>query len=142
MSQGYGTDLWVGFTSSGVLDLDPSMRETSGVYVLAQSLVMAQTTGLGSLIGSPDDCYDLRAVVSKGMTVSQIQQIAGTIRNVLLRDQRVQSATVTGSFSSSTSTLTLLEQVFCGAGPFTLTLSVSNLTITAFLNGNQLGSNS
>ena len=139
MNRIFGSDIWVGISSSGAIDVDPTMRETSGVYVFAQSLVMRQSTGLGSLIGAPDECVDLRSYLSKGMTTEQLQSLRGVVRNQLLRDQRVSSAIVNGTFDFARSTLTLIEQITSGLGPFTLTLSVSQLTITALLNGQPLG---
>jgi phage baseplate assembly protein W len=136
----YGTDLWVGFNAAGQLDIDATCRETSGIQVLAQSLVMRQLTPLGSVIGAPNECIDLRTMISKSMTLVQIQQVASTVKGQLLRDPRVQLVTVTSSFSLASSVLTLQENVLSGLGPFTLTLAVSALTAAALLNGVPLGS--
>jgi hypothetical protein len=139
MSNFYGTDLFLVINSNGTMDVDPTMRETSGFQVLAQSLVMRQFTPTGSLIGAPDECVDIRSWLSKGMTLSQVQQLGAVVQAQLLRDPRVKAAQVSGTFNTSTSTLTLTENITGSQGPFTLTISVSQLTVSALLNGVPLG---
>lgn len=124
MSNPWGTDLWIGPNADGVLDIDPSGRIVSGLPVLIQSVLMRQTTPTGSLVGAPDECFDLRGFVSTGMTPTQIQSIQSFIQGQLLRDQRIVSAVVTASYDFQTSTLTVKEVIQSGLGPFTLTLSV------------------
>jgi hypothetical protein len=121
----WGTDLWVGPNADGVLDIDPSGRVVSGLPVLVQSVVMAQTTPTGSLIGSPDECDDLRLGLSSGMTVDQIQAIKSRVTAVLLRDQRITQVKVSVAYSFATATLTITETIQSSAGPFTLTLTIS-----------------
>lgn len=139
MSNIFGTDLWLGISADGALDIDATCRETSGLHVLAQSLAARQTTAPGTFIGAPDDCFDIRSWLSRGMTQAQIQQLGSQVQAQLLRDQRVQAVNVTSSYNVATSTLTLVEQVTSGAGPFTLTLIVSQVTIQVLLNGQPLG---
>jgi hypothetical protein len=139
MANYFGTDLWLGVGPDGSLDVDPAMRETSGLQVLAQSLVMRQFTPTGSSIGNPNECIDLRNFLSAGLTQSQTQQIGAVVQQQLLRDQRVQSVSVQATFNASTSILTVVENIVSNAGPFTLTISVSNVTVTLLLNGIPLG---
>ena len=120
----WGSDLWIGPNADGVLDLDPSGRVVTGLPVLIQSVIMRQTTPTGSLIGAPDECFDLRSFVSTGMTATQIQSLQSFITSQLLRDQRVTSAKVQANFNFGTSTLTVTEVIGSSLGPFTLTLSV------------------
>ena len=120
----WGSDLWIGPNADGVLDLDPSGRVVTGLPVLIQSVIMRQTTPTGSLIGAPDECFDLRSFVSTGMTATQIQSLQSFITSQLLRDQRVTSAQVQANFNFGTSTLTVTEVIGSSLGPFTLTLSV------------------
>ena len=137
-SNPWGTDLWIGPNAQGVLDLDPSGRTVSGLAVLVQSVLMRQTTPTGSLIGAPDECFDIRGFVSSGMTATQIQSLQSLIQSQLLRDQRITSASVQASFNFATSTLTVQEQVQSGLGPFTLTLSVgqaSALSVNVLYSG-------
>jgi hypothetical protein len=139
MANYFGTELWLGIGPDGSLDVDPAMRETSGLQVLAQSLVMRQFTPTGSSIGNPNECVDLRNFLSAGLTQSQTQQIGAVVQQQLLRDQRVQTVSVQATFNTSTGILTVTENIVSNAGPFTLTLSVSNVTVTLLLNGIPLG---
>ena len=68
------------------------------------------------------------------MTQTEVSQIPGTIRNELLRDQRVRSCTVTATFNQVTNTMTIVENIQSAVGPFTLTLLVSQVSVTAILN--------
>lgn len=120
----WGSDLWIGPNADGVLDLDPSGRVVTGLPVLIQSVIMRQMTPTGSLIGAPDECFDLRSFVSTGMTATQIQSLQSFITSQLLRDQRVTSAQVQANFNFGTSTLIVTEVIGSSLGPFTLTLSV------------------
>jgi hypothetical protein len=140
----YGLDFWIGFApgpnknaGNTLLDADPSMRTVTGRALLVQSLLCRQTTPRGSVIDCPNDCINLVDYVSAGMTAAAISQLYGTIQNELRKDQRVFSATVTGSYSFQTSTLTLNEAIQSGYGPFSLVLAVSSVTVT-LLNANLL----
>jgi len=141
----YGIDFWIGFVPVNLrsnagnmqLDADPSMRTTTGRALLIQSLLCRQTTARGSVIDCPNDCLDIRNYVSDGMTTAQILQLAGTIQSELLKDQRVTSALVTGTYSFQTATLSLSEAIQSGYGPFTMVLGVSAVTVQ-LLNANLL----
>ena len=140
----YGLDFWIGFApgpnknaGNTLLDADPSMRTVTGRALLVQSLLCRQPTPRGSVIDCPNDCINLVDYVSAGMTAAAISQLYGTIQNELRKDQRVFSATVTGSYSFQTSTLTLNEAIQSGYGPFSLVLAVSSVTVT-LLNANLL----
>jgi hypothetical protein len=139
MTNPYGSDLWLSIASDGSADIDPTCREVSGIGVLVQSAIMRQITPTGSLIGAPDDCTDLRALISRGMKGSDIQQVIATVRGQLLRDQRITSAVITGNFNPATATLTMVEAIESGAGPFTLTIEVGQLTLALYLNGVPIG---
>lgn len=128
-SSPYGTDLLVTFAGNGNGDIDASGVLASGIMVLAQSLTMAQTTPQASLLGDQSQCFDVRGWISAGMTQGQISGLGIVVKNQLLKDQRVTSATITPSFNYSTSTLTLIEQIQSTLGPFTLTLNVSQVSV-------------
>lgn len=142
MSTPYGTDLFLVIGSDGSMDVDPTMREVSGLQTLVQSLVMRQFTPTGSVIGSPDDCVDVRQWLSKGMTASEAQQLGAVVQAQLLRDPRVKSAQVSAIYNSASNSITLTENITGGAGPFKLVISVSNLTVSILLNGVPLGGGS
>ena len=128
----YGSDFWLGGSPT---DLDPSMRLVSGRDLLSQSLVCRFSTGRGTVIDCPNDCFDIRDELSDGMTQSQINALFPKVQQEALKDQRVQSCTVTGSFSVATSTLTLVLSIQSLYGPFKLVLQVSAVSVT-ILNAN------
>jgi hypothetical protein len=138
----YGIEFWMGFTPTpnGVftqLDADPSLRTTTGRYLLVQSLLCRQTSPRGSYIDCPNDCIDIRALVGAGMTPAAILQLYASIQSELLKDQRVTTAIVTGSYSYQTAGLTINEAITSAYGPFTMVLNVSSVTVT-LLNANLL----
>jgi hypothetical protein len=134
----YGTDMAI-TNQGGILDLEPTMREVSGLPVLAQSLVMRQTTPTGSVIAVPNDCFDVRSWVSKGMTLAEINGLGPRVAVELQKDERVSAATVTSSFTLTTSTLVLTESIQSSLGPFTLTLTLtpSNVSFVVAKQGGQ-----
>lgn len=129
----YGSDLLVSFSGNGNGDIDAGGALATGIQVLAQSLVMAQTTPQSSLLGDSTQCFDVRAWISKGMTQAQISGLGLVAQKQILRDQRVTAATVTASWNWATSTLTLVEQIQSTLGPFTLTLNVTAVTVQMLL---------
>jgi hypothetical protein len=120
---------------NGVIDLTPDMQVATGRDVLSQSLIRRQTTPRGSVLTSPNDCIDIRAYLSKGQTRQQLQLLSQTIRQELLRDQRVTTATVAISYAVATSVTTITESILSSYGPFTLTLALSSGNISAILSG-------
>jgi hypothetical protein len=131
----YGTDLgtYPNAAANGAIDLDLGMSEVTGRTLLAQSLVRRQTTPPGSVIDSPNDCLDVRGWVSAGATQQQLNALAGNLKSELLKDERVTAVTVTVSFNQATMTLTIDEQVTSSYGPFTLTLAVSQVTLSLLI---------
>jgi hypothetical protein len=127
----YGSDLLVTFGPNGAGDVDATGVLVTGIGVLAQAAVLAQTTPTGSLIVAPNECIDIRQLISKGMTQAQITNLGAVVKAVLQRDQRIISASVTASWNNATSTLTLVEVIRPSAGPtFTLTLTISQVQVS------------
>lgn len=137
----YGTDLWLQILPDGSLDIDPTMREVGGLQVLAQSLVIRQLNNPGAILGYPDECINIRNWLNKGFTQAQIQQIGASVQAQILRDQRVnrQGTSVQVTFQQFAQprggVLTLLENIQASAGPFSLTLGISQVTIGVLFNG-------
>jgi hypothetical protein len=121
--------------AKGMLDLTPDMQMATGRDVLAQSIIRRQTTPRGSVIVSPNDCFDVRSLLSAGMTLGQLQALSDTIRTELLRDQRVNAATVQISFNPLNNVTTITETITSSQGPFTLTLTLSAGNIAAVIAG-------
>jgi len=131
----YGSCLATLPNANGTLDLTPDMRMATGRDVLSQSLIRRQTTPRGSVLTSPNDCLDVRQLLSAGMTQSQLQALASSIRTELLRDQRVNGAQVTITVNTATGSTTIQESITSSAGPFTLTLTLTAGAIAAVVTG-------
>src|SRR5271166_3825090 len=137
----FGTDLQSlpNPAANGQIDLDPAMLEGTGRILLSQRLVCRQTTPAGSVIDSPNDCIDVRGWVSQGWTQQQMQAAAGNLQTELLKEQGVTAVTITFTLTgnpggaSGTYQLQIVEQFTSGYGPFTLTLTVTNLTLSVLL---------
>jgi hypothetical protein len=129
----FGKDLRVTFLSSGAGDLTPGMLEQTGRGVLAQRLLCRQTTGRGTVIDCPNDCFDIRDWLSAGFTQNQISQLRGTIINELKQDVGVLLVEVQATYDAAAKALTVVEKVTSSDGPFTLTLKITDLTVEALI---------
>jgi hypothetical protein len=130
----FGTDLGIFPNADDVLDLDPSMLEVNGRQVVIQSIICRLSTPLGSVIDSPNDCFDLRDELSDGFTPSQIASLGPRIQNQVLRDQRIKTCTVNLDYDFAKSTLTIAMQLEDADGPFPLTLVASKVTVAILKN--------
>ncbi len=128
----YGRDLgtFPNALANGVIDLDLGMTEVTGRDILSQSLVRRQTTPNGSVIDCPNDCIDIRGWLSDGVTSATLQSFAGRLKSELLKDERVLDVLVSVAFTASTNTLTIVENFQSDYGPFSLTLTIGDVTIT------------
>lgn len=117
----------------GYPDLLPGVM-ASGIDVLAQSVARRLVTPLGSSQDAPNDGMDLRSLVSQGMTAQQVAKLPGQIQGQVLKDVRVLSCDASGIvFNPATSVLTVPLNISSNAGPFTLTLSVTSVTVSAIV---------
>lgn len=121
--------------ANGVIDFTPDFQMATGLHVLAQSLVRRQTTPRGSVITSPNDCLDVRQLLSKGVSQTQVAALAQTIRSELLRDQRVLAAQVSIALNPTNGVATITETIQGAAGPFTLTLALTSTSISVIVQG-------
>ena len=138
----FGTDLQSlpNPAANGQIDLDPGMLEGNGRTLLAQRLVRRQTTPTGSVIDCPNDCIDVRGWLSQGWTQQQMQAAAGQLQAELLKEQGVTAVTVNFTLAGNpggaagTYSLQIVEQFTSGYGPFSLTLTITNLTLAVLVN--------
>jgi hypothetical protein len=126
----YGSDMAITVGSNGALDLEPTMRDVTGLHVYIQSLVMRQTTATGSVLAVPDDCFDVRGWISKEMAQSQVATIASQVQSQLLKDERTLTAVVVASFNPATAQLVLVESILSSLGPFKLTLALTQSAVS------------
>jgi hypothetical protein len=122
--------------TNGRIDVTADFQMATGVNVLAQSLVRRQTTPRGSVIQSPNDCLDIRAMLlSKGISRPDLAAESQAIRSELLRDQRVLGCSVAITLDTTTGNCTIVETINSSLGPFTLTLSLTPSTVSFIVKG-------
>ena len=78
--------------------------------------------------GDPDYGYDLRSQLNRATSLDGIAAIEAAVKDQVERDARVESAEVKASFDLAASTLSVAIDVQTAAGPFSLVLSVSDVT--------------
>lgn len=123
----YGTDI------AGVTGLDASLGIVSGNTCLVQCLARGLLTQRGTYPGAPNWGEDLRGWLNDTMTPTRLLALRSATINQLEKDERVISARVAASFDSTSGILSVHCQVEAGAGPFTMTLAVTQVTV-ALLN--------
>jgi phage baseplate assembly protein W len=127
----FGTDLW------GVSDMDPAGAEVTGDLLVGQAIARRLSTPRGALIDDPNYGYDLTAWLNADVGPQDLGQIQANTQAECLKDQRIVSATVTVTPPASAIIhgvtaiyMMVTIALTTGAGPFTLTLAVSSLTVT------------
>lgn len=124
----YGSDI------RGTFDLDPTMREVSATstLALAEALVRRLDTPRGSLPDDRNYGIDLRSYCNRGTTAADLRSLGGQVKSELSKDDRVDTVTVvvTPSLTGSSLALTIaVRPIDASIGPFTLTLSASDVGV-------------
>lgn len=91
-------------------DLDPYFALVGGIQVLAQDCYHAITSAPGSVPGR-SNTLDVRALLSQGVTTSDLQTIQSSMQSVMADDERVQQAQVTLQFDQENEALTVAATV-------------------------------
>lgn len=117
----YGTDL------SCREDADAGDRTTSGFERLAEELYHSITCPAGMIVDDEDAGIDVRALLLKPMTATQIEVRRNEIKEELLLDDRVASATVDLTVQNRERTAWLLKIRIVGktVGPFSFVVDVT-----------------
>lgn len=122
----YGNDI------SCTTDLDPFGVVVSGTLMIAQACVRRLMCRKGSLLSDPLYGIDVRDFLNSRIDAAALNsRIPAMVQGELLRDERVQSAVVTATYSSNTRTLSLDIRCVGATGPFSLVLSVLAGEVTA-----------
>ena len=101
----------------------------TGNRVLAEALCRRLTTAPGQLGSDPNYGFDLRSLISEGVTDAELARIPSIVRNEALKDQRVRACATAYTYDRATRKLTLAITVTAGSGPFPLTISISSVSV-------------
>jgi len=110
-------------------------RLVSGPRLVAEACYRRLITPRGSLFGGDDEAnygLDLADLIGSVSTKAQVAALPGQIQTELLKDERITSAsaTVTASKSGPSVTYQISISAQTDAGPFSLVLSVSDVTVS------------
>lgn len=119
-------DFGVDIATPDAADIDPYFTTVSGWRGLGQALARRLVTPRGSLIDDDAYGYDLRSRLSDTFTAAEIAQIGAIAKRELEGDERVDSATVTATFTAGT--LRVSAAIQTASGSFRLVLAVSSVT--------------
>lgn len=120
MAISLGSDL------SCVSDLDPGGAEVSEKLLLAQALARRLTTPRGRLIDDANYGYDLNQWLNADVGPAELAQIQSQSQAECLKDERVQSVTVTVTYVLTVMIVTI--SIVSALGPFQLVQSVNGIT--------------
>lgn len=127
MTTDYGTDF------SWTDDLDAAFRLVSGPERVGQAIYRRLTTKRGSVIDAPDYGFDLRELLSLGLTDGDVGALAGLVRQEVVKDECVRSATVTTSLVDEALRVDLVAEL--ADGPLRLVLSVTEAGVATLKEG-------
>ncbi len=88
MAVDYGLDLdWAA-------DLSKTAGTVTGTKLLGQAVYRRLVTARGSALDCPDDGLDIRELLSLPMTTAQLAAVPGLVRQEIVKDERIQDATI------------------------------------------------
>ncbi|WP_438041453.1 hypothetical protein [Sorangium sp. So ce128] len=105
-------------------DLRDDLRMAGPTLALAQAAYRRLTTPRGGVIDAPDYGFDLRSLLSRGMTPAELAAVPGLVRGELTKDERFEDVETRARMLDS-ATLELVIRCHTAAGPFELTMNVT-----------------
>lgn len=109
-------------------ELDGALKERDEVSLLGEAILRRLTTPRGTLAFHEDYGTDIRAYLNEAVTDDLLSRIKDGVEVEVLQDERFEAVTASPSYAPSTRTLTLEVEVTVADGPFTFTISVTQLT--------------
>ncbi|WP_437279354.1 hypothetical protein WME90_02000 [Sorangium sp. So ce375] len=105
-------------------DLRDDLRMAGPTLALAQAAYRRLTTPRGGVIDAPDYGFDLRSLLSRGMTPAELAAVPGLVRGELTKDERFEDVE-TRARKLDSATLELVIRCRTSVGPFELTMNVT-----------------
>lgn len=120
-----------GFDLSCLFDFTNSFGTVSGVQLLSEALVRRISSPSGSLFYDPNYGFDVTQMVQDDLSPADVAAVGQRMDHEFQKDQRVQSSYTTATFLpvDGIPTLTTTTTINRGSGPFTLVLSINNVTV-------------
>lgn len=125
---GYGTDL------ACVTDVTPDLEEVDpfSVRAIGEALIRRFTTPRGTLPDDPDYGLDLRSYCNRGVTATQLRELASQLRGEAGKDDRVDDAAITVTAEGSSLTVAArITPADPDLEPFDLTFAVTSADVLA-----------
>ena len=121
----------------GVTSVDYALSTVSGRQALAEAILRRLTTRRGGLFYAPSYGFDVLGLIGSTVSASEVEQ---RVLEQALLEEEVEDATCTVTFADvgATRSITVELNITDAEGPFDLTLSASELTISALLGGTEL----
>lgn len=123
MSDPYGVDI------SGVSGLDPNFTLVSGQTAVSQAIARRLTTQRGTLVYDPNYGTDVREILAAKVDRNRLEDWRARIESEARKDDRVSSVAAALAYDPATESLTIRVSGALGAGPFSLTLAVTAVTV-------------
>ncbi len=120
------SDSEIGSDLSWTDDVDPAFRLVTDTQLVGEAIYRRLITLRGMLIDDPDYGLDVRAMISKGFTPTQKAAIAGRIKQEVEKDERIQPGAIVTLDDSTPDVWRIAIRAVTSAGPFTLTLNVTD----------------
>lgn len=117
----YGTDI------SCSADIDQAFRLVSGTERVTQALYRRLTTKRGSVADAPDYGFDVRELLSRGLTDDDVGSLAGIIRQEILKEECVSVAVVATTLVDGA--LQIDARCESSVGPLAFVLSVTEAAV-------------
>jgi phage baseplate assembly protein W len=133
----YGRDLAMTFGEGGTLDLDPTGALVSGVRAVAESVARRLTTRRGSLLGAPDYGLDVRYFLGDSFDPAGVFALESAVVDECGKEERVRRATCAATLDAA-GALSIEVDVESDVGPFSLVLSVGQVTLITLQGDNAL----
>lgn len=119
--------------------LDPLLGLVAGVQNLGQALVGRLSTPRGGLFYDPNYGTDLRAYLNEAVSAATLARVRADVQAECSKDERVLACTAATQFDAATRTLLVQVSVQTEAGPFTLVLAVTSVTVELLRPPDQVG---
>jgi phage baseplate assembly protein W len=110
------------------VDLSVDFLNVSGRTALAQALFRRWTTDRGTLIDDPNYGTNLSDYINDDLGPGDVAKIRAAAESEALKDERVLDITSIGELTQE-GVLNLTFTIVDAAGPFTLTVAVSDVTV-------------